>query len=279
MAKAIDNITHPAELGAILQAGANLGAPQQVSGHKPYALVPKAGGGTDLQYLERQPAVRPDYITAHPKFDDAGSLIAYFNRFKNPHATLFASIDAVQVVAAIDHHEADTTPRAGWNSHRATFTAKHSDEWKIWAGMHGKAMNQAQFAQFIEDNTIDIVRPDGATMLEVALSIEASKSGSFKSARRLDNGSMSFSYIEDVTATAGQKGTLEIPKDFDVQLRPFIGCEKHKVTARLRYRIDDGQLRLWYELVRHEDVKRLAFDAIVAKIKDETGTTVLLGQG
>jgi uncharacterized protein YfdQ (DUF2303 family) len=279
MAKPIDKITHPAELGAILQAGANLGTPQEVSGRKPYALVPKDGGGADLVYLERQEAVKPDYITAHPKFDDAGSLIAYFNRFKDSHSTLFASIDSVQVVAAIDHHQAGATPTAGWNSHRATFTAKHSDEWKVWAGMHGKQMNQAQFAQFIEDNTIDIVRPDGATMLEVALSIEASKSGSFKSARRLDNGSISFGYVEEVSATAGSKGSLEIPKDFDVQLRPFIGCEKHRVTARLRYRIDDGQLRLWFELVRHEDVKRAAFDAIVAKIKDETETAILLGQG
>lgn len=279
MTEPIENITHPAGIAALIQAGANLGTPQEVNGRKPYALVPKAGGGADLVYLERQPEQKPDYIKAHPKFDDAGSLIAYFNRFKDGNSTLFASIDAVQVVAVLDHHIAGEKPEAGWNSHRATFTAKHSEEWKVWAGMHGKQMNQAQFAQFIEDNTIDIVRPDGATMLEVALSIEASKAGSFKSARRLDNGSISFGYVEEVSATAGRGGSLEIPKDFDVQLRPFLGCEKHRVTARLRYRIDDGQLRLWYELVRHEDVKRAAFDAIVAKIKDETATPILLGQG
>jgi uncharacterized protein YfdQ (DUF2303 family) len=266
------------DAAVILNAGQLIGMPKQLPGFRPYAVLPDAGGGSSLEYIEE--AQLPGHVTACPKFDDAGSLIAYFKDFNEGAGRLFADIDACTVGAIIDYHctyKADPVV-PDWCQHRASFQAKHSEEWKTWISRNGKQMSQVEFAQFLEDNLIDISRPDGARMLEVALSIEACKSGSFKSARRLDNGDVSFGYVEQTTATAGPKGSVEIPKDFDVQLRPFIGCEKHTVTARLRYRIDDGALRLWFELVRHEDVKRLAFDAIVAKIADETGVKVLLGK-
>lgn len=266
------------DAATILNAGMAIGSPRHLPGFRPYAIMPQGDGGAVLTHLEE--AVLPDHVIAAPAFDDAGSLISYFKEFNEGNGKLFANIDACNVSAIMDYHEAPKTDevvpmRA---THRAAFQAKHSEEWKVWTGRNGKKMGQVEFAQFIEDNLIDIGRPDGARMLEVALSIEASKAGSFKSARRLDNGDVSFGYIENTTATAGPKGSVEVPKDFDVALRPFIGCEKHTVTARLRYRIDDGALSLWFELVRHEDVKRLAFDAIVAKIADETGVKVLLGR-
>lgn len=264
------------EAGACLNAGVAIGDIKHRDGYRPFAVLPQAGGGAVLSYIEE--AVLPDHVTASPSFDDAGSLIAYFKEFNEGSGHLFANLDACTVSAIIDYHRTDKAAPVSpeWCAHRASFQAKHSEEWKTWIGRNAKAMSQVEFAQFIEDNLIDISRPDGARMLEVALSIEASKAGSFKSARRLDNGDVSFGYVEQTTATT--KGSVEVPKDFDVQLRPFIGCEKHTVTARLRYRIDEGALRLWFELVRHEDVKRAAFDAIVAKIADETQTKVLLGR-
>jgi uncharacterized protein YfdQ (DUF2303 family) len=270
-----DNTPIPTDSEACINAGQMIGNPKYQPGFRPYAIVPDAKGGSHLEYLDE--ADLSGHVTASPKFDDAGSLIAYFKEFNEGDGKLFADIDACKISAVIDYHQVeDGVVEPAWCLHRAEFQAKHSEEWKVWLAKNAKPMGQAEFAQFIEDNLIDISRPDGAHMLEVALSIEASKAGSFKSARRLDNGDVSFGYIEQTTATT--KGSVEVPKDFDVQLRPFIGCEKHKVTARLRYRIQDGTLALWFELVRHEDVKRAAFDAIVAKIADETGVKVLLGK-
>lgn len=263
------------DAAAILNAGLAIGEIKHRDGLRPFVVLPAAAGAS-VEYIEE--AELSDHITAAPQFDDAGSLISYFKEY-SINGKLFANIDACAVTAILDYHAGSTVDHlTDWCTHRATFQAKHSEEWKTWLGKNAKQMSQVEFAQFLEDNLVDIGRPDGARMLEVALSIEACKAGSFKSARRLDNGDVSFGYIEQTTATAGPKGSIEIPKDFDVQLRPFIGCERHTVTARLRYRIDDGALRLWFELVRHEDVKRLAFDAIVAKVTDETGVKVLLGK-
>jgi hypothetical protein len=106
-------------------------------------------------------------------------------------------------------------------------------------------------------------------VLEIAESFQASVSGSFKQAQRLANGQVHFEWVENVDATAGDRGEIEIPKQLELSIRPFLGEEPVALTALLRYRVRDGQLRIGYKLVRPADVIRFALDVIRERLAGE----------
>lgn len=263
-------------VAASVNTGAALAQPRSLSGFKPYALVPE---GMKVQELERLlDPERPQRIKAHPKFDDAESLVAYFNRFKDEDSTLLADIDTSSVRAVIDHSQKgegdhDNMPR--YHDHLATFTAKHSLEWLTWVGASGKRMTQEAFAVFVEDNAPDIQNPSAIKLQEMALNLEASGSAEFKSFKRLEDGSINFLFKEEVNGTSNG---IPFPKQFEVLLRPYVGCTAATLVAKLRFRNDGGKLSLWFDLLRHEQVKRETFDSIVEGIAVQTDTTVLKGR-
>lgn len=265
---------------AAIAAGARFGEARNLPGFVPYTLLPE---GTKLEHLERlDERPNPEHVKASPEFDDAASLIHYFNRFKDVDSTIFADLDTSKIVGVIDHHQAENHDDDGnlvarYHDHLATFTAKHSPEWKIWLGKNGAAMDQVAFAQFVEDNAPDIQFPSAGEVIEMALKFEAVKQGSFKSGHRLQDGSSSVSYQDDTTGSAGG-GAITIPKEIELFIPVYQGGAPEKVIARFRYRLSGGSLAMWYDLLRIENLKRAAFQAIIDKVNSETGTFVLAGR-
>ena len=267
---------------AAVRAGMALGRPRTPAGLCSYTIEPEGG---KVVYLRNELA-NPTRIKARPTLHDAPSLIAYVNDHNAGLAHLFANIDTSTVVAIIDYHrrlvqgaqsatdESASPTRPQYADHHAVFTARHSEEWKTWMAANGKPMSQVAFAQFLEDNAPDVTNPTGADLMEIAENIQVSRSGSFKSKINRSSTSIHFGYSEENNATVN---SVEIPKEFDVQLRPYIGCSHHKLTAKLRFKVEDGSLMLWFDLIRAEVLRREAFDAIIKRIADETKTAVLLG--
>lgn len=264
------------EAEIILRAGQRLGEPRQLTGYKPYAIV-----GDVLVPLEHEePAPLPTFVKQRVGFRDIKAFIAYVNRFKATETQIFADERSGSIVAIIDYHEAptaefDAAPERC--AHIASFSAEASPEWKEWKSLDGKPQQQERFAEFIENQAPFIVRPSAGEMLEIASSFQASSSASFSKAIRLDNGQVQLQYVEQVNGAAGPKGALQIPKSFDVQLRPFVGCSPTRIEARFRYRIESGRLSLWFDLFRADDVQRESFDVIRERVKDETGIETYLG--
>lgn len=258
---------------SVLRAGAQIAGPKHHTGFKPYALVPK---DTILQYLDEEPTI-PTRLKATPVFHDAPSLIAYVKAY-DCSPRIFADVEASKVVAILDYHtDGLTEVEARHCEHRATYQPKASEEWKVWIAKNGKPMGQTEFAEFIENNRPDFLTPDAARMLEVASSMEVTKGVQFKSAKRLSDGQVQFQYIEQIDGQAGMKGEMGIPQSFTVGLRPYLGCEKRAVEARFRYRLDGGDLKVWFDLFRPVEIQREAFDGILKRIADETGYPVALG--
>lgn len=158
----------------------------------------------------------------------------------------------------------------GWRDYRAAYTPAPSVEWKRWTGMNGQRKPQADFAAFIEDNAPDIVMPNSADMVEISRSLEAKKAVNFASSIRLDNGQQELRYEEQIDGSAA-KGLLRIPELFAVGIPVFVGGDRYRVEARLRYRIDNGKLAMWYDLVRPHlviaDAVQQMVDAIREKVK------------
>jgi uncharacterized protein YfdQ (DUF2303 family) len=160
---------------------------------------------------------------------------------------IFIDKDKATFKAIIDYHAVDTPNNT---NHTAEFALKKTPEWGNWLSNNKKAMNQEDFGRFIEDNLEEIIEPTGATMLEIALSIQARTDTKFTSSQRLDNGQIQLQYHEEINGTAGNKGLLQIPQTFTIGLKLFEGGEPYKIEARLRYRIKEGNLAMWYELIR-----------------------------
>lgn len=206
---------------------------------------------------------------------ETAALIDYLARHANALTEVWASIDHLSITAAIDGfgsvHDGND---AGRCEHRVTLQLKHTPEWVAWTEFEG-LRDQISFAEHIEVCQADIMAPPGADLLELAQTFRASKTGQFESSQRLKSGETSLKFTENISASAGKSGTLDIPDTFELAIAPFRGGPRYKVVARLRYRIDGGRLLIGYKLDRPEDVLLSAFEAIVQEIRDHEATKAL----
>lgn len=208
-----------------------------------------------------------------------------FSEWLTDHAQGVADDEATaalaEVVEAVAHHGKAGTVTikrelepAGSSSR--TVVLRRTPEWQAWLDGQGLGP-QVRFAERIEDGLPEIADPAAATMLEIAQTFHAATSATFQSGNRLTDGRTQFAYLEDVKASAGSKpGTVEIPETFTIVVRPFIGAEPYKVTARLRYRLKGGELTIGYTLVRPNEVELDAFRAVASVVQDGLPTSTHL---
>lgn len=135
-------------------------------------------------------------------------------------------------------------------------------------------MSQTQFAHFIEQNLVDIVEPNHTDMVEISRTLTAKKSATFSSSTQLSNGSNQFIYDEEIRGTTAS-GKIEIPEKFKIGIPVFLNGTAYQIEAHLRYRIKEGHLEMWYELVRSHDVYEDAFNSIFESIKEKTGQDII----
>lgn len=214
---------------------------------------------------------------ANVSLRDVDSFCQYWALYHNENSRVFGDQDlkALRFTVVLDYHGVGEQP-AAWREHTATYTLTKSVEWETWLGSNGKKMNQADFATFIEDNAVDIIDPPSADMVQVARELDANTSVQFSSGTRLNNGQQQLKYVTETKATVG-KSTMEVPERFTLRLVAFVGMPPVDVVARLRYRINDGTLSLWYDLLRPHKVAEKAFNDAMARINAQCSTTVLLG--
>lgn len=217
-------------------------------------------------------AISPRHASASRTVTDARSFVAYVNRHRLAGTEVYAHTSSSSVVAVIDSHEgSDSFP--GWQKHKLTLDLEHTKAWLAWAAVDVSAnqrswMDQQQFAEFIEDRALDVHDPDHARLIELATKFEATTKVEFSSAVRLDNGEVKFEYNETVGPKKGNKGSIDLPKELKLGLRPYIGGPIYWVTASLRYRIRSEGLVLGVALQRPEAILEAAFADIVTEIRD-----------
>lgn len=211
------------------------------------------------------------------------ALVAHVDRhFDAAHTTLWVHPDSGRIVALLNDHAAfsgsGTAPGAGagWRDHRSVLQLEQTDEWNFWIGKDGSLMPQGTFAQHFEDGIKELVDPAASVMLELAQSFQAAQNASFKQATRLRDGTVQVQWNETVDATAGKSGEIPIPDTFTLAIAPFLGEEPAALTARLRYRLNGGQLQLGYKLERPDDVVRDTLSKIADRLTEKF-THVFIG--
>ena len=252
----------------------------------PFTVVPE---GFTVHAIPRLDA--PDRSKGTVKLRDADSFVAYVERHKTIRTTIYATIDPAAFVVVLNDHAPNDESRSkaitpaqaakmasanapGFRDWRAEFLVPASREWKLWNGSNRKEMGQIGFATFIEENLPDFFSPEGADMLEMALNFESAKTGSFRSAVRLSNGSVNLEYVDEVSGN----GAVKVPSVFKIGIPVFENEAARLLEARLKYRIGDGgKLAIWFELVRPHKVLEAAYREASEAIATKTGIKPLLG--
>jgi uncharacterized protein YfdQ (DUF2303 family) len=246
-------------------------------GADPFVVVP---GGWELKY----PAVPefPRRIAQRVELHDATSFSAYVKEFAQESATVFFDEEKRTFLAILDYHGGGSGTASGekprWCDHVATFVARTTPEWDLWSGRNQKPFGQVEFATFLEDNMLEVVEPAGAELLEIARTLETKQDVAYSSGIRLDNGAARIHYDEVIKGTANtQAGIVEIPTQFTLQMQVIRGGSAFRFPARLKYRIKDRALILWYEIVRPHKILEQALNETVAAIQEATGLTIRKG--
>lgn len=217
---------------------------------------------------------------------DTDSFIDYVLRHGDPaRSTVWCQADykagQVNFSAIINDHGEDEAGQA-WRDHLALFQPVFSEEWARWTGANKKAFSQTEFAAFIEDNLKDITSatgnegPTGAQMLEMAISFEANQDMKFKSAIRLQSGGVQMSFSQDDDNQTIQK--MQMFDRFAVGLPVFWNGEGYLVEARLRYRVREGKLTFWFELIRQDKTLEAATKTTIDTIRSKTGCPFFFGE-
>lgn len=242
-------------------------------GKIPIAVIPKDMKVESLQEFA-YPLPTDPRDQSGPHFTALRSFVEYVNKFKLPNSLIFASMEDNTIIAELDYHT--DLGNLSKRDHKATFSPSITDEWKDWTDNNGERMDQMEFIEFLDEHLPDIAEPAGAKILEACRSLEAIKTASFKSAKRLDNGETQFEYTENLEGQGARN--LQMFNEFTLGLQPFKNMEqKYQVKGVIRYRLRESELRLFYKLERVAVVLDAAFNDFLAVVEAETGIKPLFG--
>lgn len=248
--------------------------PHQLDPTKPHSLLLRDGETVetiDLQAWLSEPRRRTGlYIHT-----DAASFLDYVGRHRDPdHTSIWVDQPSARIEAVINDNGLEVP---GWKDHRAALRLVRTREWQHWKSKDGSYMDQENFADHLQEGILEITSPDSATMLEIAQSIQGKTSVDWRSASRLDNGAVGFAYQEEIEASAGRAGNLEVPATFTLAVSPFDGEEAQPIDARLRYRIRQGKLLIGYKLERPDDLEQNVLGQIVGRLRERSFEHVYTG--
>lgn len=187
--------------------------------------------------------------------------------------TGFAEFRPLRVRYVIDY---GSGMRPRWGTHIAEFAPDYSPAFEAWQAAHRRQMKHAEFAVFLEERLADIVYPDAATMLEVSTGFQASGTTSFSSAVRLQSGDVQFAYAREVRGVT-KAGQVDVPSEFVIRVPLYEFHAQIELRARLRFRLNEGALAVWYEFVRLEDALAQYDDELLASIRARL-PRILLGK-
>lgn len=263
---------------AAVDAGVALAGPSRLGESSTLLHVTLPEGGQsivlDTRDYDEKHALNPARKIGRYQVTDGPSLVEYVRRHGTESTELWANVTARSVTAIINGH-GEALP--GHSDHTCVLNLVTTPEWQAWLSLDRKQVAQATFAEHIEDNLRTIADPSGADLLDLVTTLKVAKSADFESATRLSTGEIQFGYRETQTATAGQKGELSVPEVFTLALQPFQGGDQYKVTARLRYRMSEGNLSIGYVLDQPDAILEAAFAEVLANIRADVEPPIFSG--
>ena len=238
------------------------------------AIVPNSHRVEDVT----DPHLLPPRIDQRLTVDDVDSLSRYVNRFATDRSVILADYDSLSITARLDYHGAnddDFEPLgAGAGLHVARLALRESEEFKRWNAMAGQLHSQAAFAEFLEENAIDLSSPAPSDMIEIARDLEAAQGINFKSGNRLQTGDRTFVYETETHV----KGDIKVPTEITLCMPLFEGEGAVLVNAAFRFRPQSDGLKMGFVWRRVEFLRREVFQQMAQKVATDTKCPLFIGR-
>lgn len=214
-------------------------------------------------------------------FTDAHGFVEYVNRHATAHSVVYCAHQGMKIagkdlaVAFLNDHSVESDG-AGWRDHIACLCPIVSNDWETWTANSGmaKAKSQTDMADFLENNAHCIFDPTPAAMLTIVKNMSIRRAVTFKSSVNLEDGTSVLEYQDQNT-----KGSMKVPAAMTLRMPIFAGSEPIAVMCRFRYRLQETQALLWYEIVGAEKVLEEAGSAAVELAASNTDGIVLYLNG
>lgn len=214
------------------------------------ALVPDGWKIQDLSpFLPPPPRIQQRFLAL-----DAASFIEYAKAYAESPA-IFADEDAGAWSAILDHHP--TALDRGACDHTVRFEPPWAPEFFAWLAHSGQPKSHTDFVRFLEDRGRDIASHPAGAVFDAIRSLDVKSDAAFSSEITLTTGAVKFALEENIRGTS--RGSFaEIPSEWTVVLPPYLGLKPRGFTCRLRYRVKDRSLSIWYEIVEKDSLVRTA---------------------
>lgn len=234
-----------------------------------------------------------DHVVQSVELHKVSSFCDYVNGFDDGRSVIFADAKESSILAVIDYHVAaakakNTEPEnpnvkisaipavEQYCQHRAKLLVPFSEQWKRWTAIDGKEMTQGNFAEFLEENYLDVSTPDHADLLEIVTNLQAKNDVVFGSKINLANGQTQFTYEEKIDGKG--KGTIDVPREIFLSIPIHFGGPLYKVRVFFRYRVNNGSLHFIMKINRRELMVQEAFETIVEGVSTDTGCNTVYGK-
>lgn len=219
------------------------------------------------------------------------SLIDLVNRHKDDSSVIFGTTSWPKPkLTAVLNYNTGTDPH--WNDHRVLYEFPLTEEFRAWIDGDGKAMEQAQFAMFLEEHAAELAAPfDGevqeyeglfkerfatpADLIALARHLEVFVGSKVKQGIRLQTGERTVEFTEEHTNSKGE--SVDIPGVFMVSVPAFLDGDAIRIPARLRYRIKGGEIVWFYKLYRWQFWLRNKVQLDLSKVGKDTGLPIFEG--
>lgn len=254
------------------------GEPVLFNGEPVYAVVASDAKLVSLERYRNAPARR----RADVQLSDAAAFAAYVGAYRGPDAAVFADVLAGVFVGVLDYHAAGEAGAPAWAHHRATLKLAHTPEWRAWAEIDGKPLEQSALADFLEDHIGEIADPAGATLVELARVLTVTHGSTFVSTTPGASHTVKVSYTTDERAAGA--GDVTLPTRITLGIAPFEGTDRYRLGVRLRVVVSRPEnrpafVRFVLTRIMPDRVTRDAAAAVRAAIAAELGAGVRLFDG
>jgi hypothetical protein len=261
----------------------------------------------------------PDHVRQKVTLTELESFVAYANSYQTPLTQIFGRVptsikESGEFLAVLDYHkairggesESASESAANGNSqgsakrggsetsdreeakataqrcaHVVSYPCPLSEAWRTWAAIDRQELDQGRFVDFLEDNMPDIVSPDGAAVLEMAMNFRCASQSEFSSKLDRSKGTVSVSYTEQAeagnAAAVGPAQKIALIEMLHLSLPVFQGGSRYEVKARLRWNPAGKKLKVTVALQRPMEVLETAFVAVRGLIQADTRLAVLMG--
>jgi uncharacterized protein YfdQ (DUF2303 family) len=269
--------TMPENIQALLTAGVMIGQPSEPVIEEDlgiaYTVVPE---GYKIHHLPVR-EVTPFRPTGTLRALNAAAFVALIDAYAQAETVIYADTGYANPAAPVapsftgifNHHSkaASIGARPGWLDFRAVFSPVHTPEFMAWFKIDGTAMNQVDFAEFLEEHTPEIAAPDGALLRETVLNLHTKNDVQFSKAINLANGETQLTYVEQIE-TGSTGGLLSLPSKMTLAMPIFDGDDMVRIEANLRIRVGAGKAMFSVHLIRLDVLIRDRLTKIKADIAD-----------